>query len=107
MEKPTRNSARTESLSQLAAGYETSGLTRHQYSQQTGIPVTTLDYYRLRHRRQAKTKSPQLVPVTITPQTLPAATSVILILTNGRRIETSWSFPEAGLTQLLRIAEQA
>ena len=107
MKKPTQKSARTESLSQIAAGFKTSGLTRHQYSQQTGIPVTTLDYYRLRYLRQAKTQSPQLVPVTITPQTLPAPSTFIVKLTNGRRIETGWSFPEAALTQLLRIAEGA
>jgi hypothetical protein len=35
----------------------------------------------------------------------PLSTGFALVLTNGRRIESSWSFVEADLEKLIRVAE--
>ena len=35
----------------------------------------------------------------------PLSTDFALVLTNGRRIESSWSFVEADLEKLIRVAE--
>ena len=87
----------------LATGYETSGMSRLEYCQQSGIPVTTLDYYRLRR----KTKAQRVVPVKVEQVEQSNAGGFVLMLGNGRRIESGWGFSESGLTRLLRIAEQA
>ena len=87
----------------LATGYETSGMSRLEYCQQAGIPVTTLDYYRLRR----KTKAQRIVPVKVEQLEQSDAGGFVLMLCNGRRIESGWGFTESGLTRLLRIAEQA
>lgn len=86
----------------LVEGYERSGLTRREYCEQAGIPVSTFDYYR---RRQARRKAAQLVPV----QLIGAARSsnFTLVLGNGRRIESDWGFPNEDLARLVRVAEQA
>ena len=93
----------TEEKQLLATGYETSEMSRRQYCQQVGIPVTTLDYYRLRR----KTKTQRLVPVKIEQVAQSDASGFVLVLANGRRIESGWGFSESGLSRLLRITEQA
>ena len=80
-------------------GYAASGMTRREYCAQHGIAVSTLDYWR--HKR--KTRKPKLVRVAIAPQQ--AGPGFTLTLTNGRRIESSWSFVEADLTRLIRAVE--
>jgi hypothetical protein len=100
--KRKRSELSAEDKARLAAGYETSGLSRREYCQQTGLPITTLDYYR--HRR--KTKHPRLVSVTISQPETSAGGGFVLALANGRRIESGWGFAESGLSRLLRIAEQ-
>jgi hypothetical protein len=61
------------------------------------LPLTTLDYW----RRTCKTK-PRLVEVAIETQ---ASAGFVLVLGNGRRIESSWKFAEADLLRLIRAAE--
>ena len=78
-------------------GYAQSGMTRREFCEKNNIPVTTLDYWR--HARKSK---PKLVEVAI--ETQPAA-GFVLVLTNGRRIESSWRFAEAELLRLIRVAE--
>ena len=99
------NRRSAEEVARLVAGYERSGMTRREYCQRHGIPLTTLDYYRRRElereRRQAR-----LVPVSIAnPETRPAAGGFTVVLGNGRRIEGGWGFAEADLARLLRVAE--
>lgn len=87
---------------QLLRGFDQSGLTRRDYCERVGIPVTTLDYYR---RRKAKQQEETLVAVKILdPGRSPGFT---LVLSNGRRIESSWDFAGEELCRLVRIAEQA
>ena len=80
--------------------FENSGLTRREFCQRHGIPLTTLDYWR---RRQSR--PPRLVEVEVAPRE--SAAGFALVLVNGRRIESSWGFAEAQLAGLIRIAESA
>jgi hypothetical protein len=86
----------------LVGGYEESGLTRWDYSQQMGIPVTTLDYYR---RRQTSRSAGPLVRVRVLESE--RRTGFAVVMSNGRRIETSWDFAEEELARLVRVVEQA
>lgn len=89
-----------EGIRRVLAEYESSGLTRREFCQRQGIPVTTLDYWRRMQPRQ-----PRLVEVEV------AASEPVhgftLRLANGRHIESSWRFGEAELARLIRIAESA
>ena len=99
----------------MMRGYEQSGLTRREYCQQRGIPLTTFDYYR--HRRQQKLKkqpAAALVAVKLVAsgpgpaqQDTAAPFPMTIVLTNGRRIEVGGGFAEADLARLLRVAERA
>ena len=81
----------------IVAGYARSGMTRREYCEKHNIPVTTLDYW-----RRAQKSKPKLVEVAIEGQ--PGA-GFVLVLANGRRIESSWRFAEAELIRLIRAAE--
>ena len=80
--------------------FKSSGLTRREFCQRHGIPVTTLDYWRRRHSRP-----PRLVEVEVAPRE--SAAQFALVLANGRRIESSWGFVDAQLAGLIRIVESA
>ncbi len=106
---PTKRGRRRSAaeIARLVEGYERGGLTRRDYCEQAGIPITTLDYYR---RRQAAgesipTDSTHLVSVDIIEPT--GSRGFVLVLTNGRRIESDWSFASRDLTRLVQIVEQA
>lgn len=91
----------------LIEGYERGNLTRREYCQQAGIPLSTFDYYRRQQARsgQGKTKPSPLVGVKV----VEAARSqgFALVLSNGRRIESDWGFGSEELTRLVWVAEQA
>ncbi len=80
--------------------FKNSGLKRGEFCQRHGIPLTTLDYWRRRHSHQ-----PRLVEVEVARRESGAQFAVVLV--NGRRIESSWSFGEAQLASLIRIVESA
>lgn len=84
----------------LIAEFEASGLTRAEFSQQRGIAVTTLDAWRRRRAKPAR-----LVNVEVEGAEAPLPFR--LSLRNGRWIESGWSFAEAELARLIRIAESA
>ena len=64
--------------------------------------MTTLDYWRW---RKAKVARPHLAEVVVTE--MESAVVFSLILANGRRVESTWNFPEAGLARLIRVVESA
>ena len=84
----------------MVEGFAKSGLTRREYCAKHGVAMTTLDYWRRAHRKQ----KPTLVPVAIEEAHHPLA-GFALVLANGRRIESSWSFAEADLQRLIRALE--
>jgi transposase-like protein len=86
-----------EEKQRLVDGFAQSGMTRREYCEKHNLPVTTFDYWR--HVRKSK---PILVEVAVEPE---PATGFVLVLGNGRRIESSWKFAEADLLRLIRTAE--
>jgi hypothetical protein len=88
----------------LLEGYERSQLTRRAYCEQVGISVSTLDYYRRRLAAGERAGKPgaSLVPVRV----IPPGRGFVLVLNNGRRIESGWDFASEELARLVRVAEQ-
>jgi transposase-like protein len=80
--------------------FQKSGLTRREFCQRHDIAVTTLDYW-----RRAQSGPARLVKVKVAASE--PAPGFTLSLANGRRIESGWSFSEAGLSRLIRVAEGA
>jgi hypothetical protein len=74
-------------------------MTRREYCARHRIGMSTLDYWRRARWKQ----KPTLLPVAI-EETQPL-TGFALVLTNGRRIESAWSFAEADLQRLIRAGE--
>ena len=87
-------------IAALVAGYEEGGLTRREYCERHGVALTTLDYYRRRGETVAG-----LVAVEVGRGA--RASTMTVILGNGRRIEVSGEFAEAELARLLRTVERA
>jgi hypothetical protein len=87
-------------IRRLVDEFQNSGQTRHEFCQRRRIPVTTFDYW-----RRVQSRRTRLVEVQVAASE-PLA-SFTLSLVNGRRIESSWSFADAELTRLIRIAEIA
>jgi hypothetical protein len=71
-----------------------------EYCGQHGIRVAALDYWRRAQRRQQK---PKLVKVSV--EEAQPLSGFALVLANGRRIESSWSFVDSALQKLIRVAE--
>ena len=97
MGKPTERAAE---MRRVLGDYEKSGLTRREFCQRRGIPVSTFDYW----RRELAGK-PRMVKVEVAASE--PATHFTLALANGRRIESSWRFGEAEMARLIRVAESA
>jgi hypothetical protein len=104
------NARSLQEIEQLIAGFERSGLSRRQYSDQQNIGVATLDYYRRRYAKQ-KPLPAQLIEVelrdTQQPGGEPDASGFRLVLSKGRRIEAGWNYSEQHLARLIRIVEAA
>ena len=88
-----------EEIRGVVEGFAKSGMTRREYCARHGIGVTTLDYW----RRVQRKRKPKLVRVAI--EGIQPLAGFRLVLANGRRIESSWSFAEADLQRLIRAAE--
>ena len=86
----------------LVDGFERSNLTRREFCEEVGIPVTTLDYYR---RRESERRQAELVPVRIVNEA--RTHDFTLVLANGRRIEGHWDFSDDRISRLVRLVEQA
>jgi hypothetical protein len=87
-----------EEIRGFVEGFAKSGMTRREYCAKHRIGMTTLDYWRRAHRKQM----PRLVKVELEQEQ--ALAGFALVLANGRRIESSWSFAEADLEKLIRVA---
>ena len=81
----------------IVEDFTKSGLTRREYCEKHKISVSTLDYW-----RRAQKSKPKLVEIAVETQ---PDTGFLLVLANGRRIESSWKFAEADLLRLIRAAE--
>jgi hypothetical protein len=88
-----------QEIEDLLGSYRTSGMTRIAYCQQVGIALSTLGRY-LRQRSGGQ----RLVRVNVDAAS-ESHRSFVLVLTNGRRIESGWQFPDGDLARLIRVAE--
>jgi transposase-like protein len=89
-----------EEIRRIVEGFAKSEMTRREYCAKNGIGMSTLDYWRRAHRKQ----KPRLVEV-VAVEPAQSAVGFALVLANGRRIESSWSFSAAELEKLIRVAE--
>ena len=89
-------------MDRLIEQYRASGLTQIEYCRQTGMVLSTLGRY-LRRRRGAKQRLLR-VKVEAAPE---ARVGFVVVLGNGRRIESGWRFGETDLARVIRVAERA
>jgi len=82
----------------IVDGFAKSGMTRRAYCEKHNIGISTLDYC-----RRAQKGKPKLVEVELEGQ--PTA-GFVLVLANGRRIESSWSIMIIVLLYVI-ISQQA
>jgi hypothetical protein len=93
-----------EEVRQIVEQYAASGLSQREFSQQTGIKLSTLGRY---VRREGRSDAPQqLVRVQLQPPAEPE-TGFVLMLGNGRRIASGWEFSDTALAKLIRVVERA
>ena len=90
----------TDEIRRIVEEFQGSGVTRREFCRRHHIAVTMLDYWRRAQSRQAR-----LVEVEVGASG--PAPGFTLSLANGRRIESNWSFGEAELARLIRVAESA
>ena len=91
-----------EEIKQLVEQYRASGLTQIEFCRQNEIALSTLG----RHLRRGGGSEQQLIRVDLGSVSEPRA-GFVLVLGNGRRIESGWRFGEAELASLIRVAESA
>jgi hypothetical protein len=89
-----------EEIEQLLEQYRASGMTQAAYCEQAGIALSTLG----RHLRRHGTRDQGLIRVNLESAT-DADRGFVLVLGNGRRIESGWKFGDAELARLIRVAE--
>ena len=95
--------ARRRSAQQIEAlveQYRASGMTQAAYSEQAGIALSTLG----RYLRQHSGREQRLIRVSV-ESPADADRGFALVLGNGRRIESGWTFGDAELARLIRVAE--
>jgi transposase-like protein len=88
-----------EEIRGIVEGFARSGMTRREYCAKHGVATTTFDYW----RRAQRKSPPGLVQVAV--EEARSAGGFALILANGRRIESSWSFRAADLEKVIGVAE--
>jgi hypothetical protein len=88
-----------EEIRGIVTGFAKSGMTRREYCAKHGVAMTTFDYW----RRAQRKRRPRLVQVAMEEER--SVSGFALVLANGRRIESSWSFSAADLEKLIRVAE--
>jgi hypothetical protein len=93
-----------EEIQKVVEDLQASGLSRREFSQQSGIKLSTLARYALLARRREQPQHLMRVRLDAPQEPNPG---FVLTLGNGRRIASGWGFPESVLTRLIRVAESA
>ena len=106
-----RRRSRVE-VEKLVAEYEASGLTRDVFCQQRGLSVVTLDKYRRRVQKWARSGAGPMLPVEVvlsTGSNRAARGYGVLVVESrsGRRIEVGCGFDAETLERLLTILDKA
>lgn len=89
-----------DEIQELLEGYRASGMTQIAYCRQTGVALSSLG----RYLRRSSGKGQRLIRVRLGSPPEPER-GFVLVLGNGRRIESGWKFGEAELVRLIHIAE--
>lgn len=92
----------TDEMQGIVDHYRASGLTQVEYCRQSGMVLSTLG----RYLRRSTSGEQTLVRVKVTGAA-EAEDGFVLILSNGRRIASDWSFGDTELARLIRVAESA
>jgi hypothetical protein len=105
-----RRRSRVE-VEKLVAEYEASGLTRDVFCQQRGLSVVTLDKYRRRVQKWARSGAGPMLPVEVvlsTGSNCAARGYGVLVVESrsGRRIEVGRGFDAETLERLLKILDK-
>jgi hypothetical protein len=105
-----RRRSRVE-VEKLVAEYEASGLTREVFCQQRGLSVVTLDKYRRRVQKWARSGAGPMLPVEVvlsTGSNCAARGYGVLVVESrsGRRIEVGRGFDAETLERLLKILDK-
>jgi hypothetical protein len=100
-------------VEKLVGEYEASGLTRDVFCQQRGLSVVTLDKYRRRVEKWARSGAGPMIPVEVISSTAqgssrPAGGGGVLVVQSrsGRRIEVGRGFDVETLQRLLTILDR-
>jgi hypothetical protein len=111
--KPQQRRSHAES-EQLVDAFEASGLRRREFCLKHGVALGTLDFWRKRRRQERSTAASggnRLVAVELAG--LPGRRSMetaggglVVVVSEGRRIEVSRGFDVATLERLLDVLEQ-
>jgi hypothetical protein len=91
-------------MRQVVEQYWASGVSQREFAQQAGIKLSTLGRYVRRDRRSEAPQ--QLVRVKLEAPAEPDS-GFVLVLDNGRRIASGWTFSDTALARLIRVAESA
>ena len=99
-------------MEKLVAEYDASGLTRDVFCQQRGLSVVTLDKYRRRVQKWARSGAGPMLPVEVVVSTgsnCAARGYGVLVVESrsGRRIEVGRGFDAETLERLLTILDKA
>jgi hypothetical protein len=89
-----------DEIQELLEGYRASGMTQIAYCRQTGVALSSLG----RYLRRGGGKGQRMIRVRLGSAPEPER-GFVLVLGNGRRIESGWKFGEAELARLIHIAE--
>jgi hypothetical protein len=103
------NTRTAEDMERMLTEYEQGGMTKRQYCEQQGVPLSTFDYHWQRRRKRIATSGQQLVKVEL-ESNHPGyddrkAKGFTLLLAKGRRIELDWRYCEQDLARLIRMLE--
>jgi len=107
--KPRRRRSRAE-VAQLAAEYETSGLSRTDFCRQRGLSLSTLARYRRGQAQASTVPAVHWLEVEASRRSpapdREAASGLAVALPSGRRIEVARGFDARTLAQLLGVLER-
>ena len=105
--EPRRRRSHAE-VAQLAAEYETSGLSRTDFCRQRGLSLSTLARYRRRHAQGIAAPAVHWLEVEASGKATGSAgaSGLTVALPGGRRIEVACGFDSRTLAQLLAVLER-
>lgn len=92
----------------LAAAYKSSGLSRQEFCKRNDVTLSTLARYVKRHGKQKaeSAESERLLRVEMLPMEGPPGSELLVVLSNGRRIEVRRGFDAHTFEQLIDLLER-